>query len=190
MDLLIEICLLGLRAKLPRRFVSRILHPSLLDAQTAAPAIAVPLAARPELAFSNHNVLHHERSLQGLLNHEDDPAGRTISLRLDLWIGLVAGLLIGLALYPLSLVAGPVFVTVLLLHHLAWNLIHDEMHNPLHPRWFGHSWFFRFFARYHWMHHKYPGKNYNVVLPCADFIFGKYARPTAVDRSEMRAIGI
>jgi hypothetical protein len=138
--------------------------------------------------FMNHAVLHHGKYYK-VFNHEDDPAGRTISIRLDLWIGVVGAILLGVALYPLSPVAGPVLLTVVLLHHLAWNLIHEEMHNP-RPRWFSRNRFFKFFARYHWMHHEYPSKNYNVILPCADFVFGRHARPSARDRVKMRAIGL
>jgi hypothetical protein len=187
MDLLVEIVCWFAGSCVAVSFLEYFIHRYLMH-KRPLPGLLYRWLPGLSALFSNHNVLHHGRYYK-VFNHEEDPVGRTISLRLDLWIGLVAGVLIGLALYPLSLVAGPVFLTVVLLHHLAWNLIHDEMHNP-RPRWFGHSWFFRFFARYHWMHHKYPGKNYNVVLPCADFVFGKYARPTAVDRSEMRAIGI
>jgi hypothetical protein len=138
--------------------------------------------------FTNHNVLHHGRYYK-IFNHEDDPHGRKTSIRLDLWVGILGGVLVGLALYPLSVVAGPVIVAVVLLHHLAWNLIHEEMHNP-RPRWFARLRFFRFFVRYHWMHHKYPGMNYNVIFPGADFVFRRHAKPTADDRAQMHAIGI
>ena len=138
--------------------------------------------------FTNHNVLHHGRYYK-VFNHEDDPDGRKISIRLDLWIGIVGGALVGLALYPLSVVAGPVFFSVILLHHLAWNLIHEEMHNP-RPRWFARLPFFRFLQRYHWLHHKYPGKNYNVIFPGADFVFRKHAKCTPEDRAQMQAIGL
>jgi hypothetical protein len=138
--------------------------------------------------FTNHHVLHHGRYYK-IFNHEEDPTGRRTSIRLDLWVGVLGAALVGLALYPLTAVAGPVFVCVILLHHLAWNLIHEEMHNP-RPRWFAHTRTFQFFVRYHWMHHRYPGRNYNVVFPGADFLFRRHARPTAEDRLHMRAIGI
>jgi hypothetical protein len=138
--------------------------------------------------FTNHNVLHHGRYYR-IFNHEEDPLGRKTSIRLDLWVGILGGALVGAALYPLSVVAGPVIVAVVLLHHLAWNLIHEEMHNP-RPRWFARLRFFRFFVRYHWMHHKYPGMNYNVIFPGADFVFRRHAKPNPEDREQMRAIGI
>ncbi len=138
--------------------------------------------------FRNHAVLHHTHYYK-VFNHEEDPVGRKISIRLDLWIALVGGALVWALTYPLSPVIGPAFASVLLLHHLAWNCIHAEMHNPK-PRWFGRTRFFRFFAHYHWMHHRYPGKNYNVVFPCADFVFGKYLKPSAADVEQMRSIGI
>jgi hypothetical protein len=138
--------------------------------------------------FQNHAVLHHGRYYK-VFNHEDDPHGRRTSIRLDLWIALLGGGLFWAATYPLDPVVGPVFASVALLHHLAWNCIHEEMHNP-RPRWFARTRFFRFFAHYHWMHHRYPGKNYNVVFPGADFVFGKHQKPSEADVAQMQAIGI
>jgi hypothetical protein len=138
--------------------------------------------------FQNHAVLHHGRYYK-VFNHEDDPQGRQISIRLDLWAPLIGGPLVWALTYPLSPLIGPAFVTVVVLHHFAWNLIHNEMHNPK-PRWFGKTSFFKFFARYHWMHHKYPGKNYNIIFPGADFVFGKHVKPNASDIAEMRSIGM
>jgi len=139
-------------------------------------------------AFHNHAVLHHGRYYK-VFNHEEDPRGRTISIRLDLWIALVAGGVVWASTFWLTPVVGPVFLSVAFLHHIAWNWIHEEMHNPK-PRWFSRTRLYRFLAHYHWIHHKYPGKNYNVIFPCADFILGKYRRPSEEDIAQMRAIGI
>ena len=138
--------------------------------------------------FQNHHVLHHGRFYK-VFNHEVDPQGRVISIRLDLWIALVGGGLIWALTFPLTRVFGPVLTSVAFLHHLAWNCIHEEMHNP-RPRWFARTRFFKFFAHYHWMHHRYPGKNFNVVFPFADFILGKYRKPNKEDVAQMDAIGI
>jgi hypothetical protein len=138
--------------------------------------------------FQNHAVLHHGRYYK-VFNHEDDPLGRRTSIRLDLWIALVGGGLVWALTFPLDRVVGPVFASVLFLHHLAWNCIHKEMHNPKRP-WFARTRLYKFLAHYHWMHHKYPGKNFNVVLPGADFLFGKYCKPSETDIAQMRAIGI
>jgi len=77
--------------------------------------------------------------LQGF-NHEEDPAGRTISLRLDVWIGIVGSALVP-GLVPPPAVGGPVFVNG---HVSPPPSLEPEfttkMHNP-RPRWFGRTWF-------------------------------------------------
>jgi hypothetical protein len=138
--------------------------------------------------FQNHAVLHHGRYYK-VFNHEDDPRGRKISIRLDLWIALLAGAIVWASTFRFSMVVGPVFASVALLHHLAWNCVHEEMHNPKR-RWFARTRLYKFLAHYHWMHHKYPGRNYNVILPLADFVFCKYRRPDQTDIAQMRGIGI
>ena len=40
---------------------------------------------------------------------------------------------------------------------------------------------YRFLARYHWLHHRYPDKNFNVVFPLADYVLGTRARANDVD---------
>jgi sterol desaturase/sphingolipid hydroxylase (fatty acid hydroxylase superfamily) len=78
-----------------------------------------------------------------------------------------------------------VLVGVLTLHHLIWNLIHEEMHIP--KRWWIRNFpGFRYLERYHWLHHKYSGKNYNIVLPFFDWIMGTYIGPTSKDQEQMR----
>ena len=45
-------------------------------------------------------------------------------------------------------------------------------------------------VRHHYLHHRYPDKNFNVAMPVGDWIFGTAARPTAADWQAMRAEGI
>lgn len=78
-----------------------------------------------------------------------------------------------------------IFVGVVVFHHWAWNKIHLEMHKP-EQRGFSKWPIYKFLARYHWMHHKYPDKNFNVVFPFADYVLGTHAWATAEDRQGMK----
>jgi hypothetical protein len=139
----------------------------------------------------DHAVLHHRKYFH-VFNHEPDPVGKDYNLRLKYWVGVVFSVPIWL---PLGLFWGweaavPI-LAVILLHHATWNLIHSEMHNPRPRRWLQALPLYRYLARHHWMHHRYPGKCYNVVLPpLADLVLGTYLRPSARDRALMAEIGV
>jgi hypothetical protein len=54
---------------------------------------------------------------------------------------------------------------------LGYEVIHWCEHVPKH-RWFERTRWFQFLLEHHRIHHKYARKNYNVVLPLADLVFG------------------
>ena len=66
-----------------------------------------------------------------------------------------------------------------------WNHIHLEMHKP-EQRNFSTWPIYRFLARYHWLHHRYPDKNFNVVFPLADYVLGTSACANEVDLQRMQ----
>ena len=82
-----------------------------------------------------------------------------------------------------------IFVATVVFHHWAWNKIHLEMHKPEH-KGFSNWPIYKFLARYHWLHHKYPDKNFNVVFPFADYILGSNAKANKVDVISMRQLGL
>jgi sterol desaturase/sphingolipid hydroxylase (fatty acid hydroxylase superfamily) len=59
------------------------------------------------------------------------------------------------------------------------------MHKP-EERVFKNWSAYKFLAEYHWLHHRYPNKNFNVVLPFADYVLGTCARPKQADLDCMR----
>jgi hypothetical protein len=87
---------------------------------------------------------------------------------------------------PLGAVMFPI---VVVLHHLTWNAVHLEMHQPK-GRFFGSTRLFKKLARHHYLHHRYPAKNFNVFLLVGDYVFGTMAKPTAEDWAEMRRQGL
>jgi len=54
------------------------------------------------------------------------------------------------------------------------------MHKP-EQRFFSTWPIYKFLARYHWLHHRSPDKNFNVVFPLADYVLGTLAKANAVD---------
>jgi sterol desaturase/sphingolipid hydroxylase (fatty acid hydroxylase superfamily) len=54
---------------------------------------------------------------------------------------------------------------------LCYEIIHWSEHVPRN-RWFERTRWFQFLLEHHRVHHKYARKNYNVVLPLADLLFG------------------
>lgn len=62
----------------------------------------------------------------------------------------------------------------------AYEYSHWCMHMPKN-RWFEDTEIFRRMNGHHILHHRYVTKNYNVVLPIADFLFG-----TLITRSNVR----
>ena len=136
-----------------------------------------------ERTVYEHQDLHHNTYF-AQFNYEPSEVGRRINMYIrhhTTWSGiivmtpvfLVGGLLFG------TLVPAIVFPICMLLHQCAWNILHPEMHNPKRPAWT--KWtIYKYLARYHYLHHylhkKGIGMNFNIVLPGADFVFGRSAR--------------
>jgi sterol desaturase/sphingolipid hydroxylase (fatty acid hydroxylase superfamily) len=49
---------------------------------------------------------------------------------------------------------------------------------------------YKFLARYHYLHHKYPHKNFNVVFPLADYVLGTHIRASTSDLEDMSRLGL
>lgn len=65
-------------------------------------------------------------------------------------------------------------------YFIAYEYFHWCMHVP-RDRWFETTWLFRRMNGHHILHHRYVNKNFNVVVPIADFLFG-----TLITRSKVR----
>ena len=138
--------------------------------------------------FTSHAVEHHTQYRK--VFHDDPmPKGEDRGIRLNFWEGLVEGLPIAIILFWFSPVGAGMFMLVVALHHTIWNQIHLEMHQPT-GRFFKNWWIYKFCARHHFLHHKYPDKNFNVAFPIGDFICGTIAKPSEKDWEDMRAEGI
>lgn len=125
--------------------------------------------------FEKHTLLHHRRFYR-VFDSELDPAAKYINIKFDT-ASHIAGALPFAALFwwlvcPELAIT---FVTVVAIHAQLWNHLHSEMHNP-EGTWFSKLSVYKFLRDYHKCHHDHPNKNYNVVIPLMDFVFGTYRK--------------
>jgi Fatty acid hydroxylase superfamily len=142
------------------------------------------------LQRENHAVLHHG-TFYKQFDHEEDERGREISIVFtakDILTFQLCFLPVMIAIAFVSPVVAICFSFVALVHNFLWNTIHRQMHQPGHPGWA--KWgAYRFLARYHYLHHRHTGTNYNVVLPFMDPFFGTRAKATREDVEEIARLG-
>ncbi len=142
--------------------------------------------------FKNHAILHHGTFYKEF-DHEPDPAGKTFNVRI-LWgdrmrlqlTFLPLTILLG---FTISWAAALTFAGSVLIHNYVWGLVHMQMHVPQDNCWFAKTAYFRFISRHHFMHHQNTSKNYNVVLPFADFVLRRVKRPQPSDVRELLRLG-
>jgi hypothetical protein len=148
-------------------------------------------SAKYKRVFEAHAMVHHKHYSK-IFSDEPVPVGEDQEIRLTVRKAPMKSLPVTI---PLALIWWPgalVFMGVMTLHHWIWNKIHLQMHKP-EERVFKNWSAYKFLAEYHWLHHRYPNKNFNVVLPFADYVLGTCARPkqAALDcmREQLYGIG-
>lgn len=129
--------------------------------------------------FEMHAMFHHGHYYK-IFADEPVPEGEDKEIRLTVRKAPIKALPIAAVMALVSWQGALTFIAVVTFHHWAWNKIHLEMHKP-ENKGFSKWQIYKYLARYHWMHHRYPNKNFNVVFPFADFVLGTCARPTPSD---------
>jgi sterol desaturase/sphingolipid hydroxylase (fatty acid hydroxylase superfamily) len=138
--------------------------------------------------FEAHALVHHKHYLD-IFSDEPVPPGEDKEIRLTVYKAPIKALPIALPLALVSWQGSLIFMATMTFHHWAWNKIHLEMHKP-EQRSFSNWPIYRFLARYHYLHHRYQNKNFNVVFPFADYVLGTHAVPNAADLEFMQQMGI
>ena len=138
--------------------------------------------------YESHAILHHGKYYK-VFNHEPDENGKFFNLHLEILLNLIVFAPIWLGLMMVSRTGGSILLAMIILHHLCWNLIHEEMHVPS-KTWLSSFWPYKFLARYHYLHHKYPGRNFNIVCPLADYIVRSTAKAKPEDLVAMKQLGL
>lgn len=140
--------------------------------------------------FESHAVRHHAKWYRKF-NYESDAVGREENLEIlliDIFAMLILTLPAWATLMWFNLWAGIVFISVFFIHRFLWNTIHRQMHIP--EKVVFRNWgIYRFLARHHFLHHQDSKKNFNVVFPLADVLFGSVGKPQFKDVREMLRLG-
>jgi len=133
--------------------------------------------------FEHHAILHHGHYSK-IFSDEPAAPGEDRHVRLSIREGFLEALPVAALLAVFSLQGAIIFELVVCSHHFVWNKIHLEMHKPEHRFFSGWS-AYKFLARHHYLHHKYPTQNFNVVLPFADYVVGTNVRASRSDLNGM-----
>ena len=125
-------------------------------------------------AFDRHAIQHHStrRTFKGFYIAPEEHAHYDVTES-------SAVPLLWLAHFPLYYAVGrfvniPAAVGVAMgaaLYILAYELLHFYIHAPK-GHWFQKTRLFRFYCEYHRVHHHKARRNYNVVMPLGDLVFG------------------
>ena len=135
-------------------------------------------------AFEAHAIVHHKHYSK-IFSDEPVAPGQDKEIRLTVHKAPIKAIPFAALIALVSWQGAAVFVVVVCLHHWVWNKIHLEMHKP-EQRLFSRWPVYKFLARHHWLHHRYPDRNFNVVFPLADYVLGTSARASEVDLSCMQ----
>lgn len=154
------------------------------------PPVVHRLLPKVEDFYQRHEVRHHNKFYRQF-DYEPDPVGKYDNLRFRRSHYLVIGILLApfaFTLMYISPVSAVMFVICCVVHNLVWSLVHTQMHIPKDVFW--KDWaYFRLLARHHFMHHQDPSRNFNIVIPMADYLIGTYKKPEFGDIREMIRLG-
>ncbi len=126
-----------------------------------------------------HAVVHH-RHYSKVFSDKPVRPGEDKEIRLNVHKAPIKAIPFAALIALVSWTGAAVFLATVCFHHWVWNKVHLEMHKP-EQRGFSRWAVYKFLARYHWLHHRYPDKNFNVVFPFADYILGTRAMPNELD---------
>ncbi len=124
--------------------------------------------------FHDHAVIHHHKAYD-VFNWEPNILWRVFNLVIKYRSTLAVVVVIGGPLYLLDRGIAVLFCLGIIIHNRVWSAVHIEMHVN-EGRFIRRTPFFSYWEEYHFVHHLYPGKNYNALFPLWDWILGTYAR--------------
>lgn len=138
--------------------------------------------------FEAHTLVHH-RHYSRIFSDDPVPPGEDREIRLTVRKAPIKAIPIAALIALVSWHGAVMFVAVMTFHHWAWNKIHLEMHKPEQRRF--STWpVYKFLARHHCLHHRYPNRNFNVVFPLADYVLGTRVRANEDDLKFMQQAGL
>ena len=134
--------------------------------------------------FRAHAVIHHQTfraddsyHLQQASDQRTVPMAwwnAPVLIALHVPLALLVGWLVG---HPLAIAVGA--LSAMTTYYLTYEYIHWCMHIPRQRNIERSGFFFRLNG-HHLLHHRYVGKNFNVVFPLADTLLGTLVRRSKV----------
>jgi hypothetical protein len=128
--------------------------------------------------------MHHHGQCYDIFDYEEGPCGLlnlTLKHSTELLVSLVPCVLIWFV-DPLTAYLLPAMA---LLHGVLWSAVHAEMHRP-QKTWFSKTRLFKDLHRYHFLHHRHMGTNFNTLFLGWDWILRTAAKATEEDRREIQ----
>lgn len=129
--------------------------------------------------YETHALIHHTTFKADDSYHLQKEEDKN-TIPMSWWNGFVIAALAGLPMFIFGYKMFLLTFTVAMCYYGIYELIHWCMHLPRKRR-VEYRWWFRRLNAHHILHHRYTNKNYNVVLPFADWLFG-----TLLSRSPMK----
>ena len=123
-----------------------------------------------EYAYKAHTKVHHHVFKYDKTYHSQSQEDiKTIPMAW--WNGVVISVLAGLPMFIFGYKIFLLTFFVSMCYYGVYEFIHWCMHLPKR-RNVEYRWWFKKLNGHHLLHHRYMHKNYNVVLPFADWLFG------------------
>jgi hypothetical protein len=138
--------------------------------------------------FEAHALVHHKHYSE-IFSDEPVAPGEDKEIRLTVRKAPIKAIPIAALVALVSWQGAAAFVAAMTLHHWAWNKLHLEMHKP-EQKVFSTWPVYKFLARHHCLHHRYPNRNFNVVFPLADYVLGTSVRANESDLEYMQQWGL
>jgi len=124
-----------------------------------------------DYAYTAHTKVHHHIFKYDDSYHLQQESDKK-TIPMAWWNGLVIASLSSL---PVGLIFGwfgfALNFVVSMCYYGVYETIHWFMHLPKQRR-LEYNWIYRKLNGHHLLHHRYMNKNFNVVLPVADLLFG------------------
>lgn len=127
-------------------------------------------------AFKAHAIVHHEQ-FRSDESYEAEPGEERVGkIPMAWWNGVTLVLVGSIPFAIISYLTGPWNILIgisvaMLCYYGAYEYIHYCFHLPK-DRFWERTRIFKFLNKHHKIHHEQMGKNFNVVLPLADFLLG------------------
>jgi len=121
-------------------------------------------------AYKAHTKVHHHVFKYDKTYHSQNQEDvKTIPMAW--WNGIVISILAGLPMFVFGYKMFLLTFVVSMCYYGVYEFIHWCMHLPKRRK-VEYRWWYKKLNGHHLLHHRYMYKNYNVVLPFADWLFG------------------